>query len=51
MGSLVFDNISYQVEENYAILLQHAQFNFSPSQIDIIGFESEVNGYNLLGRW
>ncbi|PLW97131.1 MAG: hypothetical protein C0591_07410 [Marinilabiliales bacterium] len=48
MGSLVCNNINYQMEDNYAILLQHAQFNFSPSQIDIIGLESEVNGYNLL---
>ncbi|MEE4258580.1 MAG: AsmA-like C-terminal region-containing protein [Bacteroidales bacterium] len=48
MGSLVCDRISFDVDENYAILLKRAQFNFSPAQIDIIGFDSEIGGYSLL---
>ncbi|MCB2208531.1 MAG: AsmA family protein [Bacteroidetes bacterium] len=47
MGSLVFDNIRYNVDDNYAVLLRHAQFNFSPSQVDIIGFDADINN-NLL---
>ncbi len=48
MGSLVCNNINYQMEDGYAILLQYGQFNFSPSQIDIIGLDSEINGYKFL---
>jgi len=47
MGSLVCDNIRYDVDENYSILLEHAQFNFSPEQIDVIGFTSNIGGYDL----
>jgi len=47
IGSLVCDNISYNYDDNYPIKLHHAQFNFSPSQIDIIGFDSWINGNNV----
>jgi hypothetical protein len=48
MGSLVCNNINYRMDEDLNLLLQHAQFNFSPSHIDIIGFDSDVNGYQIL---
>ena len=48
IGSLVCDNISYNYDDNYLIKLHHAQFNFSPSQIDIIGFDSRINGNNVM---
>jgi len=47
IGSLVCDNISYNYDDNYLVELFHAQFNFSPSQIDIIGFDSRINGNNV----
>lgn len=48
IGSLVCDNISYNSDNNYSVELHHAQFNFSPSQIDIIGFDSRINGNNVV---
>ncbi len=48
IGSLVCDNISYNYDDNYSVELHHAQFNFSPSQIDIIGFDSRINGNNVV---
>jgi vacuolar-type H+-ATPase subunit H len=47
MGSMVCDHIRYQMDESYAFALHHAQFNFSPAQIDIIGFSSDINNNAL----
>lgn len=48
MGSVVCNHINYNLNEDYPISIQHAQFNFSPSQIDIIGFDSEINGNEIM---
>jgi len=48
MGSLVCNDITYQVKDGYLLFLKHAQFNFSPSQIDIIGFDSKIGGQDIL---
>ncbi len=47
MGSLIANALHYNDPGNYPVDIRHAQFNFSPSQIDIIGFDSKINGNNL----
>jgi len=51
MGSLVCKNLLYNYGDgDYPVELHHAQFNFSPSQIDIIAFDSRINGNKILAE-
>jgi len=47
MGSLICKDVRFNYGTNYPVEINHAQFNFSPGQIDIIGFDSKINGNNL----
>ena len=48
MGSLICKDVNFNYGPDYPVGINHAQFNFSPAQIDIIGFDSKINGNKLL---
>jgi cell division septum initiation protein DivIVA len=48
MGSLICKNIKFNYGPAFPVEINHAQFNFSPAQIDVIGFDSRINGNKLL---
>ena len=51
MGSVICKNVKYNYGDgDYPVELHHAQFNFSPSQIDIIAFDSRINNNKILAE-